>query len=88
MTINSCAISPVLCPLHPCLEPLITPGILTDVGVAGIVLLLLHLILPGVLRPLVVLEVPAVSEWPEDTMIVTNIAGEPPSLRVDRLDMS
>ena len=58
-------------PLHLYLEPLITPGILTDVGVAGIVLLLLHLILPGVLRPLVVLEVPAVSEWPEETMIVT-----------------
>ena len=75
-------------PLHLSFKPLLTLGILADVGVVGVVLLELHLILPGVLRQLVVLEVLATHKWPEHALILTNLAGKPPALRVDTIDVS
>ena len=74
-------------PLHLSFKPLLTPSILADVGVVGVVLLELHLILPGMISQLVVLELLATPEWPEDALILTNLAGNPPALRVYSLDM-
>lgn len=54
----------------------------------GVVLLELHLILPGVLRQLMVLEGPVAHVWPENTLIVANLANNPIALRMDHPDMS
>ena len=70
-------------PLHLRLEPLLTSRIFADIGVIGVILLELHLILPGVLRQLMPLEGPVIHEWPEDALIVANLANNPKTLRMD-----
>ena len=69
-------------PLHLSFKPLLTLGILANVGVVGVILLKLHLILPGVLSQLVLLELRSILEWSENALIVANLAVEAPALRV------
>ena len=75
-------------PLHLSFKPFLTLGILADVGVVRVVLLKLHLILPGVLSQLVLLELRSVPVWSENALIVANLAVEAKALRVCSLDVS
>ena len=54
----------------------------------GVVILELHLILPGVLSQLVLLERRSVPVWSENALIVANLAVEAKALRVCSLDVS